>query len=123
MFAIAATIAVFGALFVALLAVPLMLVIDAERVETLKTTWQIRWLFGLVDLRLPRDPPVATPVRAIGRQQPRPHLSQEQEEKGANGHRRLAHARPASAGEATVIGVVSARDAGGVAVESGVWFR
>ena len=57
MFAIAATIAVLFALFVALLAVPVMLVIDAERVETLKTRWQIRWLFGLVDLRLPRDRP------------------------------------------------------------------
>ena len=61
MFAIAATIAVLFALFVALLAVPVMLVIDAERVETLKTRWQIRWLFGLVDLRLPRDRPSPRP--------------------------------------------------------------
>ena len=45
MLAAAVTIAVFGALVVALLAVPVMLVIDAERVEALKARWHIRWLF------------------------------------------------------------------------------
>ena len=57
MFAVAMTIAVVCALIAALLAVPLMLVIDAERVEVLKAKLHIRWLFGLVDIRLPRDRP------------------------------------------------------------------
>jgi len=57
MLAAAVTIAVFGALIVALLAVPVMLVIDAERVEALKARWHIRWLFGFVDIRGPRDRP------------------------------------------------------------------
>lgn len=57
MFAVAVTIAAFGALIAALLAVPVMLVIDAERVEALKARWHIRWLFGLVDVRGPRDRP------------------------------------------------------------------
>ena len=57
MFAVAITIAVLCALAAALLAVPVMLVIDAERVEALKAKWHIRWLFGLVDIRLPRDRP------------------------------------------------------------------
>jgi len=55
MFAVAVTIAALLALLTALLAVPVMLAIDVERVERLKATWQVRWLFGLVDIRRPRD--------------------------------------------------------------------
>ncbi len=55
MFAVAVTIAVLCGFLAVLLAVPVMLAIDAERVEALKASWHIRWLFGLVDIRLPRE--------------------------------------------------------------------
>lgn len=42
------------ALVVALLAVPVVLVLDAERVETLEARWRVRWLFGLVDVQSSR---------------------------------------------------------------------
>jgi Protein of unknown function (DUF2953) len=51
MLAVAPTIVVLLALLVALLAVPVVLVIDAERADTLEATWRVRWLFGLVDVR------------------------------------------------------------------------
>jgi hypothetical protein len=71
MFAVAITIAVLCALATALLAVPVMLVIDAERVEALKAGWHIRWLFGLVDIRLPRDRP-SPPERSDSTGSPKP---------------------------------------------------
>ena len=42
------------ALVVALLAVPVVLVLDVERVETLEARWHVRWLFGLVDVQSSR---------------------------------------------------------------------
>ena len=42
------------ALVVALLAVPVVLVLDVERVETLEARWRVRWLFGLVDVQSSR---------------------------------------------------------------------
>ena len=50
MLAVVTAIAVLFALVVALLAVPVVLVIDAERVDTLEARWRVRWLFGLVDV-------------------------------------------------------------------------
>ena len=61
MLAVAATTAVLVALIVAALAVPLVLVISAERVDALKATWRVRWLFGLVDVRSSRDRPASPP--------------------------------------------------------------
>ena len=43
--AAAGLVALFG-----VLAVPVVFVIDAERAATLKTTWRVRWLYGLVDI-------------------------------------------------------------------------
>ncbi len=54
MFAIAATIAALLASLVALLAVPVALVIDARRGDTMEARWHIRWFFGLVDVRISR---------------------------------------------------------------------
>lgn len=60
MLATAATIAVLLALVVGLLAVPLVVVVDGERFDRLKVRWQVRWLFGLVNLgstkRVPESP-------------------------------------------------------------------
>ena len=42
------------ALVVASLAVPVVLVLDAERVESLEARWRVRWLFGLVDVQCSR---------------------------------------------------------------------
>jgi hypothetical protein len=50
MLALVAAIALLFALIVALLAVPVVLVVDAERVDTVKARWRVRWLFGLVDV-------------------------------------------------------------------------
>lgn len=52
MFAVATALAVVGLLLVALLTVPVVLVIDAERSNSLKTSGRLRWLFGLVEVRL-----------------------------------------------------------------------
>jgi len=51
---IAVAIAALLAVVVALLAVPVVLVIDAERADTLRLRWRVRWLFGLVDIRSAR---------------------------------------------------------------------
>ena len=42
------------ALIVALLAVPFVLTLDAQRLETFEANWRVRWLFGLVDARSTR---------------------------------------------------------------------
>lgn len=39
------------ALVVALLAVPVVLVLDAELVEKLEARWRVRWLFGLINVQ------------------------------------------------------------------------
>ena len=54
MAAVALTIAGLVALVVALLAVPVVLALDAERDDTLKARWRVRWLFGVVDIRSSR---------------------------------------------------------------------
>jgi hypothetical protein len=58
MLAIATTIAVLLALIVALLAVPVVLIVDAERGDRLEARWRVRWLFSLVDVRWPRGRPL-----------------------------------------------------------------
>jgi hypothetical protein len=69
MLVVAVTIAVSLALIAALLAVPVMLVVDAGRVEALKASWRIRWLFGAVDIRLPRERTDSTdpPAKSAGK--------------------------------------------------------
>lgn len=60
MLAVVTATAVLLGLVVALLAVPVVLVIDAERGDTLEARWRLRWLFGLVDVRSSRGrPPVS----------------------------------------------------------------
>jgi hypothetical protein len=54
MAAITLTMAGLLALVVALLAVPVVLVFEAERGDTLKARWRVRWLFGVVDIRSSR---------------------------------------------------------------------
>jgi hypothetical protein len=60
MLAVAATIAALLALIIGVLAVPLVVVVDAQRVERLNVQWRVRWLFGLVNVRstkrLPASP-------------------------------------------------------------------
>jgi hypothetical protein len=65
-------IAVLLALVVALLAVPVVLIVDAECGDRLQARWQVRWLFSLVDVRstrgrpspaAPEPPDAAKPVR------------------------------------------------------------
>jgi hypothetical protein len=62
MLAIAATITALLALIVGVLAVPLVVVVDAERVDSLKVRWRVRWLFGLVNVRSSKGLP-ASPAR------------------------------------------------------------
>jgi hypothetical protein len=57
MFAVIVTLAALLALLVALLAVPLVLTIDAERDDGLRARWRLRWLFGAVEIRGPKDQP------------------------------------------------------------------
>ena len=54
MFEIAVAIVALLTVAVALLAVPVVLVIDAERTDTLRLRWRVRWLFGLVEIRSAR---------------------------------------------------------------------
>jgi len=54
MLATATTIAVLLALVVALLAVPVVLIVDAERGDRFEARWRVRWLFSLVDVRSSR---------------------------------------------------------------------
>lgn len=64
MFAI--TITALLALIVGVLAVPLVIMVDAEFVDRWRVRWRVRWLFGLVDVRLgrePRESPASTTVR------------------------------------------------------------
>jgi hypothetical protein len=50
--AAAGLVALFG-----VLAVPVVFVIDAERAATVKTTWRVRWLYGLVKIESTRRRP------------------------------------------------------------------
>ena len=73
MLALVVTIAVVLGVLVALLAVPVVLAVDAERVDRLETRWRGLWLFGLVDIplsggRRARPAPTrADAARAAGR--------------------------------------------------------
>lgn len=72
MLALAVTIAAVLAVLVALLAVPVVLAVDAERVDKLEARWRGLWLFGLVDIRLsggqnaPSAPERSDAARAAG---------------------------------------------------------
>ena len=55
---VAVTLATLLALFVGVLAVPLLLAVDAERAETLEARWRVRWLFGLVDVGASQRRPI-----------------------------------------------------------------
>jgi hypothetical protein len=65
-----ALVAVFAALIVlivAMLAVPLVLVIEAERTDKLKVRWRLFWLFGLVKPRSRNRSAPSAPDRADAR--------------------------------------------------------
>ena len=59
MLAAATTLAVLLAVVLALLAVPVVLIVDAERDDRLEARWRVRWLFSLVDVRWSRGRPSA----------------------------------------------------------------
>lgn len=61
MLAAAGVLAALFVVVVALLAVPVVLVIDAERADRFRTRWQVQWLFGLVHAGS-RDSGSAKPV-------------------------------------------------------------
>ena len=65
MLAITATAAALTVLLVALMAVPVALVVEAEREDALKVRWRMRWLHGLVDVGTsPRQPAPPTSERS-----------------------------------------------------------
>jgi len=65
MLAITATAAALTVLLVALMAVPVALVVEAEREDALKVRWRVRWLYGLVDVGTsPRQPAPPTSERS-----------------------------------------------------------
>jgi hypothetical protein len=55
------------ALIVAMLAVPLVLFIEAERTDTLKVRWRLFWLFGLIRPRSRKRSTPSAPERADDR--------------------------------------------------------
>ncbi len=61
MAAFALTTAGLIALVVALLAVPIVLALEAEREDILRTSWRLRWLSGVVDIRSSRARDTASP--------------------------------------------------------------
>ena len=66
MLAVAVTIVLLLVLVTALLAVPVVLMVDAERGDRLEARWRVRWLFSLVDVRWPRRRPSAAPSTPPG---------------------------------------------------------
>jgi hypothetical protein len=64
MFALVAALAALVALIVAMLAVPLVLFIEAERTDKLKVRWRLFWLFGLVKPRSRNRSASSAPERA-----------------------------------------------------------
>ena len=64
MLALAAALAAPIVLMVAMLAVPLVLFIEAERTDTLKVRWRLFWLFGLVKPRSRNRSAPSAPERA-----------------------------------------------------------
>ena len=67
MLALVAVSAALIALIVAMLAVPLVLVIEAERTDKLKVRWRLFWLFGLVKPRSRNRSAPPAPDRADAR--------------------------------------------------------
>ena len=67
--AAAGLVALFG-----VLAVPVVFVIDAERAATVKTTWRVRWLYGLVEVGLTRRRPPPHPPEQAQAHEPTPAL-------------------------------------------------
>jgi hypothetical protein len=67
MFALVAALAALAALIVAMLAVPLVLFIEAERTDQLKVRWRLFWLFGLVKPRSRKRSAPSAPDRADAR--------------------------------------------------------
>ena len=67
MLALVAAVAALIALIVAMLAVPLVLFIEAERTGTLKVRWRVFWLFGLVRPRSRNRSAAPLPDRADAR--------------------------------------------------------
>jgi hypothetical protein len=70
MLAVATAIAVLVALTVALLAVPVVLIVDAERGHGLEARWRVRWLFSLVDVRWSRRRPSSAASEPAGAARP-----------------------------------------------------
>jgi hypothetical protein len=75
MLALVAAVAALIALVVAMLAVPLVLFIDAERTGTLKVRWRVFWLFGLVRPRSRNRSAPPVPDRADARRAGTPKKS------------------------------------------------
>ena len=72
MLALVAALAAPIALIVAMLAVPLVLFIEAERTDKLKLRWRLFWLFGLVKPRSRNRSAPSAPERAAARPDARP---------------------------------------------------
>lgn len=67
MLAVGATLTGLLILIAGVLAVPVVLMIDAQRADTVEARWQMRWLFGLVNIRSSKSRPrqsAPTPARA-----------------------------------------------------------
>ena len=64
MLALVAVVAALIALIVAMLAAPLVLIIEAERTGKLKVRWRLFWLFGLVKPRSRNRSVPSAPDRA-----------------------------------------------------------
>ena len=67
MLALAAALAAPIALMAAMLAVPLVLFIEAERTDKLRVRWRLSWLFGLVERRSRSGSAPSAPGRAHAR--------------------------------------------------------
>jgi hypothetical protein len=73
MLAVAATTAALLALIIGALAVPLVVVVDAERLDRLNVQWRVRWLFGLINVRSTKGLPAApAPTRVNRRRRAQP---------------------------------------------------
>ena len=71
MLATAATAAAVVVLLIIVMAVPLALVIEAERADALTARWRVRWLFGLVDVASRRPGPARAARDSSARPAPR----------------------------------------------------
>ena len=92
MLALVAALAAPIALLVALLAVPLVLFIEAERTDKLRVRWRLFWLFGLVKPRSRNRSAPSAPERADARTAA--HAEETEGERGAHGSCDSADTRP-----------------------------